>query len=78
MENINEANANIVDSSKSFDKENISNCVAEWVDSKSEPFVCLALKPSPQKCQLKEKKYTFDWIMCDHIFDDLVKNGYIK
>ena len=78
LENINEVDANIVDSSKSMDKGNISNYVAEWVDGKSEPFVCLALKPSPQTCQLKEKKYTFDWTMCDHIFDNLLKNGYIK
>jgi hypothetical protein len=28
-----------------------SNCkgVAEWIDVKSDPFVCLALKPTPQK-----------------------------
>ncbi len=78
LENVNEADAKIVDTSKSLDKGNISNCVAEWVDSKSESFVCLALKPSPQKCQLKEKKYTFDWTMCDHIFDALLKNDYIR
>jgi hypothetical protein len=29
----------------------ISNCkgVAEWIDNKSDPLVCLALKPTPQK-----------------------------
>jgi hypothetical protein len=28
-----------------------SNCkgVAEWIDNKTDPFVCLALKPTPQK-----------------------------
>ena len=78
MERINEVDANIVDSSKSSDKGNISNCVAEWVDSKSEPFICLALKPSQQKYRLKEKKYSVDWTMCDHIFEDLLKKYYIK
>jgi hypothetical protein len=51
LENINEVDATIVDSSKSSDMGNLSNCVAEWVDSKSEPFVCLALKLPTQKCQ---------------------------
>lgn len=31
-----EADANIMDRSKSLDKRNIGNCVAEWVDSKSD------------------------------------------
>ena len=45
----------------------------EWIDVKSNPFVCLALKPTPQKNQLKKSKYTFDFTFCDHVFDILLK-----
>jgi hypothetical protein len=40
-----------------------SNCkaVAKWIDNKSDPFVCLALKPTPQKNQLNKLKYSFDF-----------------
>jgi hypothetical protein len=52
--------------------------VAEWIDIKSDPFVCLALKPTPQKSQLKESKYTFEFIFYDHVFDVLLKNSFIR
>jgi hypothetical protein len=57
-----------------------SNCkaVAEWIDNKSDPFVCLALKPTPQKNQLNKLKYNFDFTFCDHIFDILLKNNFIR
>ena len=29
--------------------------VAEWIDVKSDPFVCQALKPTPQKNRLKNQ-----------------------
>jgi hypothetical protein len=50
-----------------------SNCkgVAEWIDNKSDPFICLALKPTPQKNRLEKSKYSFDFTFCDHIFDIL-------
>ena len=58
----------------------ISNCkgMAEWIDNKSDPFVCLALKPTPQKNCLKKSKYTFDFTFCDHIFDILLTNNFIR
>ena len=57
-----------------------SSCkgVAEWIDAKFDPFVCLALKPTPQKNRLKKSKYTFDFTFCDHVFDILLKNNFIK
>jgi len=57
-----------------------SNCksVAEWIDVKSDPFVCLALKPTPQKNQLRKSKYTFDFTFCDHKFDILLKNNFSR
>jgi hypothetical protein len=58
----------------------ISNCkgVVEWIDNKSDPFVCLALKPTPQKNRLKKSKYTFNLNFCDHFFDILLKNNFIR
>ena len=52
--------------------------MAEWIDNKSDPFICLALKPTPQKNWLKKSKYTFDFTFCDHIFDILLKNNFIR
>jgi hypothetical protein len=56
-----------------------SNCksVAEWIDVKSDPFIYLALKPT-QKNQLRKSKYTFDFTFCDHVFDILLKNNFIR
>jgi hypothetical protein len=64
-------------SSSSKVKLPISNCkgVVEWVDVKSDPFVCLTLKPTPQKNRLKKSKYTFDFTFCNHVFDVLLKNN---
>jgi hypothetical protein len=50
--------------------------VAEWIDVRSDPFICLVLKSTPQKNQLK--KSTFDFTFCDHIFDILLKNNFIR
>jgi hypothetical protein len=57
-----------------------SNCkvVAEWIDNKSDPFVCLALKPNPQKNRINKLKYSFDFTFCDHVFDILLKNNFIR
>jgi hypothetical protein len=52
--------------------------VAEWVDVKSDSFICLALKPTPQKSRLRKLKYTFDFTFCDHVFDILLKNNFIR
>jgi hypothetical protein len=59
-------------------KEHKSKSVAEWVDIKSAPFVCSALKPSTQKYQLTKKRYTFDMSMCDHFFDILLQEDHIR
>jgi hypothetical protein len=58
----------------------MSNCkgVAEWIDNKSDLFVSLALKPTPQKNWLKKSKYIFDFIFCDHVFDILLKGVAYK
>jgi hypothetical protein len=57
-----------------------SNCksVADWIDVKSNLFVCLVLKPTPQKNRLKKSKYTFDFTFFDHVFDILLKNNFIR
>ena len=52
--------------------------VAEWIDVKSVPFVWLALKPTPQKNQLRKSKYIFDFTFSDHVFDILLKNNFIR
>jgi hypothetical protein len=52
--------------------------MAKWVDVKSDPFICLALKLTPQKNRLKKSKYTFDFTFCDHVFDILLKNNFIR
>jgi hypothetical protein len=52
--------------------------IAEWVNEKSEPFIFLALKPSPQKHELEKIKYTFDLTLCDNLFDILLENNFIK
>jgi hypothetical protein len=57
-----------------------SSCkgVAEWIDVKYDPFVCLALKLTPQKNWLQKSKCTFDFTFCDHVFDILLKNNFIR
>jgi hypothetical protein len=57
-----------------------SNCkaVAEWIDNKYDPFVCLALKPTPQKNRINKLKYSFDFTFCDHVFDIFLKNNFIR
>jgi hypothetical protein len=52
--------------------------VAKWIDNKTDPFVCLALKLTPQKNWLKKSKYTFDFTFCDYVFDILLKNNFIR
>ena len=52
--------------------------IAKWINEKSEPFICLALKPSPQKRRLEKIKYTFDLTLCDELFDILLERNFIK
>jgi hypothetical protein len=56
-----------------------SNCfVAEFVwpaQARSVPYS--SLKPI-HKNQQEEMKFTFDVLKCDRIFDEMLKNGYIK
>ena len=63
---------------KASDKRITSKCIAERIDEVSEPFVCLVLKPSPQKNRLKKTKYTFDLTLYDDLFDNLLKNNFIR
>ena len=67
----------IVISSKLSDVRSTRKGIAEW-DEKSEPFVCSALKPSPQKLRLEKIKYTFDLTLCDDLFDILLEKNFIK
>jgi hypothetical protein len=48
------SNANIVVNSKASGMRSAKKGIAEWVDEKSEPFVCLSLKTSPQEHQLEK------------------------
>ena len=77
LENIPNANAKMISSSKALGKRDTSKCIAEWIDEKFKSFVCSALKPSPQKNWLKKAKYTFDLTMCGHILDVLLGNSFI-
>ena len=44
----------IVISSKASDMRSTRKGIAEWINEKSEPFVCSALKPFPQKCDMPD------------------------
>ena len=68
----------IVISSKVSDVRSTKKGIAEWINEKSEPFVCSALKPSPQKRRLEKIKYTFDLTLCDDLFDILLEKNFIK
>jgi len=63
---------------KTFGKKGNCKGVTEWIDVKSEPFVCLALKLTPEKSQLKKLKYTFDFTFCDQVFIILLENNVIR
>jgi hypothetical protein len=56
-------------------KECENQHIAEW--GKSEPFGCFP-KPFSQQDQLVGQRCTFTLSMCDHIFDVLLKNDYIR
>jgi hypothetical protein len=72
------SDANIVTNFKASGMRSANKGIAEWVHEKSKPFVCLALKPSPQKHQLEKIRYTFDLTLCDNLFDILLENNFIK
>jgi hypothetical protein len=72
------SDANTVINFKASGMRSAKKGIAEWVDKKSEPFVCLALKPSPQKHRLDKIKYTCDLTLCDNLFDILLENNFIK
>jgi hypothetical protein len=69
---------NVVINSKASDMRNTRKGIAEWINEKSEPFICSALKPSPQKHRLEKIKYTFDLTLCDELFDILLEQNFIK
>jgi hypothetical protein len=61
----------------SASEDEVDICVAEWVQSsKSKPFACPALKPTPARRE--EIKYTFDVSKCDKIFDMLLQGSLIR
>jgi hypothetical protein len=72
------SDANMVTNFKASGMRSANKGIAEWVHEKSKPFVCLALKPSPQKHRLEKIKYTFDLTLCDNLFDILLENNFIK
>ena len=78
LNSIEKTNASIISYSKSSEIECKTQCIAEWGDAKSEPFVCLPLKPFSHKDRLENKKFIFNSNMCDQIFDLLLKNDYIR
>jgi hypothetical protein len=72
------SDANIVINSKASGMGSAKKGIAEWVNEKYEPFVCLAFKPSPQKHQLEKIKYTIDLTFCDNLLDIFLENNVIK
>jgi hypothetical protein len=48
------SDANIVINSKASGMGSAKKGMAEWVHEKSEPFICLAIEPSPQKHWLEK------------------------
>ena len=72
------SDGDIVVCSKASDMRSTKKGIAEWINEKSEPFVCSALKPSPQKHRLEKIKYTFDLTLCDELFDILLEQNFIK
>jgi hypothetical protein len=72
------ADANVDITSKVSSPKDSSKDMAEWIDHKSEPFVCSSLKPFIPKNRLKKIKYTFDLTLCDNIFEVLLKHTVIK
>ena len=58
LKSIVKSDDDILISSKALDMRRIRKGIAEWINEKSKPFVCSALKPSPQKYQLEKIKYS--------------------
>jgi hypothetical protein len=71
------ADASLVVNSTVSGMKSTKKGIAKWIE-KSEPFVCFALKPSPQKHRLEKMKYTFDLTLCNCLFDILLENNFIK
>jgi hypothetical protein len=71
-------NANVVITSKVSILKEPSKGMAEWIDQKSEPFACLAIKPFTPKNRLKKINYTFHLTLCDAIFDIFLEYTIIK
>jgi hypothetical protein len=72
------SDANIVTNFKASGMRSAKKGIDQWVNEKSESFVHLALKPSPQKHGSEKIKYTFDFAVCDNLFDILLENNFIK
>ena len=78
MKNIAHVDVDFMIDSKTSGMRGNSKGVAEWIDVESDPFICLDLRPTPQKSRLKKLKYTLDFIFYDHVFDILLKNNFIR
>jgi hypothetical protein len=52
--------------------------VTKGIDVKSDPFICLALKLTLEKSQLKKSKYTFNFTFYDDVFIILLENNVIR
>jgi len=78
LRNIADADVGFMINPKTSGKKENCKGVTEWIDVKSEPFVCLALKLTPEKSQLKKLKYTFDFTFCDQVFIILLENNVIR
>ena len=64
--------------SDSLDDDSIECYLAEFAwPPTSKNVTCPFLKPI-QKNRKDDMKFTFDLAKCDHIFDEFLRNGYIK
>ena len=73
LKSIVKSDNDIVICSKASDMRSTKKGIAEWINEKSEPFICSALKPSPQNHRLEKLKYTFDLTLCNELFDILLE-----
>src|SRR3954467_9363634 len=66
-ESVEETDGVIIPFSKLSEIECETQCVAEWGDAKSEPFIGLFPKPLSHQDRLQNKTLTFDSSICDKI-----------
>jgi hypothetical protein len=59
LKNTTNADVGFMINAKTSGKKGSCKGVAEWIDVKYNPFICLALKLTPQKSQLKNQCIPF-------------------